>query len=96
MSGAVALTALKIGAAAIGGWTILSKVLGALAGWSKTPAWAQPIVALIAGLIGAKTTAAQKIEVAEKAGNEAVAANRPPGMTGTTDAGTPGKIREVE
>lgn len=90
MSFALVTMALKVGAGAIAGYTVLSRVLAALASWSKTPVWAQPIVAFIASAIGSKTTAAEKIEEAEKAGDDAVAANPSTGMAGD------GKIREVE
>jgi len=90
MSSTVALAAVKIGVAAVGGYTILSRVLAALASWSKTPAWAKPIMNLIATIIGSKTAAAEKIANAEAAGNAAVAASPPRGMAAS------GEIREVE
>lgn len=85
MSIAVLATAAKIGIVAIGGWNILHKVIGWLAGWSKLPAWVKPILSIIASFIGSSA-----VKKAEEAGNAAVAANPAPGMVGG------GTVREVE
>lgn len=85
MSFAVIATAAKVGALAIGGWNILHKIIGWLTGWSKLPAWAKSILGLVASLIGSSA-----VKKAEEAGDKAVAANPPPGMSA---GGTP---REVE
>lgn len=85
MTTAVALTALKIGLGAIGGYTIIHKVIGWLASWDKMPAWALSALRLIALMVGSNA-----IKKAEAAGQAAVDANPPTGMAGDT------KITEVE
>lgn len=85
MTAGVALTALKIGVAAIGGYNIIHKVLGWLAAWGKLPAWTLPILKLAATLVGSKA-----IAKAEKLGDKAVAKSPPTGMSGGD------KVVEVE
>ncbi len=87
MSGAVMITALKVGVAAIGGYTIIHKVAGWLAGWSKLPAWAAPILSLIATLVGSNAVTIAK---AQAAGDAAVTANPTTGLAGSD------KITEVK
>lgn len=77
MTTAVMLTALKVGVAAIGGYTIIHKALGWLATWSIMPAWAMSVLKLIGMLVGSNA-----IKKAEAAGQAAVDANPPTGMTG--------------
>lgn len=85
MSAAVALTALKVGVAAIGGYNILHKLASWAVASGKLPAWALPIVKLLTSVIGSNA-----IGKAEAAGDKAVAADPPRGMTGDS------KIVEVE
>ncbi len=85
MSVAVLLTALKIGVVAIGGYTIVHRAIGWLAAWGVLPAWAMSALKLIAMLIGSKA-----IKKAEAAGQAAVDANPPKGMTGDNT------IKEIE
>lgn len=85
MTGGVALTALKIGAAAIGGYTIIHKVVGWLTAWGKLPPWLMMVLAVLGKLVG--SDAAQK---AQAAGDAAIAADPPKGMAGDD------KIVEVE
>lgn len=85
MSFAVALTALKVGAAAIGGFTIINNVVKWLAAWGKLPAWAMTILNVVAMVIGSSA-----VKKAEAAGDAAVAATPGAGMS----AG--GAPREVE
>lgn len=85
MTTAVALTALKIGAAAIGGYTMVHKIVGWLATWGKLPAPAMAVLKLLALMVGSKA-----IQKAEAAGAAAVAADPPKGMAGD------GKIVEIE
>jgi hypothetical protein len=85
MTMAVVLTAMKIGFAAVGGYTVIHKVVGWLAGWSKLPAWLAPILKLLAGLVGSNAVAK-----AEAAGDAAVAEHPSTGLAGDT------KIVEVE
>ena len=77
MSAGVLFTALKIGAAAIGGYTIVHKVVGWLAAWGKLPPWLMPILKLLATLVGSNAVAK-----AEAAGEAAVAADPAKGMAG--------------
>jgi hypothetical protein len=77
MSAGVLLTALKIGAVAIGGYTAIHKVVGWLATWGKLPAWLLPLLKLLASLVGSGAVAK-----AEAAGAKAVAADPPKGMKG--------------
>lgn len=85
MSAAVLLTALKIGVAAIGGYTIIHRAIGWLANWSAVPAWAISALKLIAMLIGSNA-----VKKAEAAGDAAVKDNPPTGMTGDNT------IKEIE
>lgn len=75
MSFAVIATASKVGAVAIGGFTIIHKVVGWLVAWGKMPMWATSILSIIATLIGSNA-----VKKAEAAGDAAVAANPAPGM----------------
>jgi len=77
VSAGVFLTALKIGAVAIGGYTAIHKVVGWLAAWGKLPAWVLPVLKLLASLVGSSA-----IKKAEAAGAKAVAADPPKGMKG--------------
>lgn len=81
MTMAVLLAALKIGAFAVGGWMILHKVALVLVGtkfWQdKMPASVKALVAIILKLIGSSA-----IKKAEAAGQKAVDANPPTGLTG--------------
>lgn len=85
MSAAVALTALKVAVAAIGGYNILHKLASWAVASGKLPAWALPIVKILTSMIGSDAVAK-----AEAAGDKAVAADPPRGMTGDS------KIVEVE
>lgn len=85
MTMAVALTALKVGVTAIGGYTVIHKAVGWLAGWDKMPAWATAGLRLLAMMVGSNA-----VKKAEAAGAAAVAADPPKGMA----AGD--KIVEVE
>lgn len=85
MSAGVILTAAKIGAAAIGGYTIIHKVASWLAAWGKLPAWAVAILKLMTTIVGSNA-----ISKAEAAGQKAVTAAPPSGMSGGD------KIIEVE
>jgi ABC-type arginine transport system permease subunit len=85
MTAAVALTALKVGIGAIGGYTAIHKLLGWLAAWDKMPAWAMSALRLLAMLIGSNA-----IKQAEAAGQAAVEAKPSTGLAGDT------KITEVE
>ncbi len=84
MSLAVLATAAKVGAAAIGGFTVLHKVIGWLMAWDKLPAWLKPVLTIVATVIGSSA-----VKKAEDAGDAAVAAHPAPGMA-------PDKMREVE
>lgn len=85
MTGAVLLTALKIALAAIGGFTAIHKVVGWLAAWGKLPSWLVPLLKLLSSLVGSNAVAK-----AEAAGDKAVAADPPKGLTGDS------KVIEVE
>ncbi len=85
MTWAVALTALKVGALAIGGYTIVHKVVGWLAAWDKVPAWAMSALKLVAMMVGSNA-----IKKAEAAGTVAVANNPPTGLAGDSS------VQEVE
>ena len=85
MTAGVALTAFKIGVAAIGGYTLIHKVLGWLSTWGLLPSWAAPILKLLASLVGSNA-----VKKAEAAGDKAVAAAPAKGLAG--DA----QIHEVE
>ena len=85
MSAAVVLTALKVGAVAIGGYTAIHKVAGWLAAWGKLPPWALVIIRALAAVVGSNA-----IAKAEAAGAKAVAAEPPKGMSGGD------KIIEIE
>jgi hypothetical protein len=85
MTTAVLLTALKIGVAAIGGYTIIHKVLGWIAEAGFMPAWATSALKLIAAMIGSNA-----IKKAEAAGEAAVRAKPPTGMTGDAE------IKEID
>ena len=76
--------ALKIAALGAGGYSILKPYIGALG--DKAPAWAQPLIAILAAIFSAKQGAADA--KAAKAGQDAVAAD--PG------AGVPIKFTDVE
>lgn len=85
MSLAVIATATKVGAVAIGGFTVIHKVIGWLVAWDRLPAPVVAVLKVIAALIGSSA-----VKKAEAAGRAAVAASPAAGMTGA------GKIREVE
>lgn len=85
MSFAVIATAFKIGIAAIGGYTLVHKVVGWISSWDKVPAWVTPILKMLAMVVGSNA-----IKKAEAAGAAAVVADPPTGMTGND------KIVEVE
>ncbi len=85
MSTGVILTALKVGAVAIGGFTAVHKVAGWLAAWGKLPPWALAALKMTTFLVGSNA-----VKKAEAAGVAAVAAEPPKGMTGDD------KIIEVE
>ncbi len=85
MTTGVALTAMKIGAAAIGGYTIVHKIVGWLAAWGKLPAPAMMALRFVAMMMGSNAVAK-----AEAAGDKAVATKPPTGMTGDD------KIVEIE
>lgn len=85
MTVAVALTAVKVATAAIGGYTVIHKVVGWLTAWGKLPAWMVPVLKMLAALVGSNA-----IKKAEAAGNAAVVADPPKGMAGDS------KIVEVE
>jgi hypothetical protein len=82
----VLATAAKVGLGAIGGYTILHKVLGWLAGWKALPAWLTPILALVAKLIGSDAVAQQVEAKATAAGDAAVAAKPSQGVAGVIGA----------
>lgn len=82
MSLAVLLTATKVGAVAIGGFTVIHKVIGWLIAWDKLPVPAVAVLKILASLIGSSA-----VKKAEAAGRAAVVANPAPGM---------GAPREVE
>ncbi len=73
-------TATKIGAAAIGGFTALHKLIGWLMTWDKLPGWLKSILGVIAMVIGSSA-----VTKAEAAGDAAVAANPAPGMGKPTE-----------
>ncbi len=85
MTTAVALTALKVGLAAIGGYTLIHKLTGWLATWDKMPAWAMSVLRMVAMMVGSNA-----IQKAEAAGAAAVVMTPSTGLVG--DA----KITEVE
>ncbi len=85
MTMAVILTALKIGATAVGGYTVVHKLASWLLATGKMPSWAAAGLRMIAMLVG--SSAAAK---AAAAGDAAVAASPPKGMAGDD------KIVEVE
>lgn len=85
MSAGVALTALKIGVAAIGGYNVLHKIATWLVAWGKLPSWAMPIIGLLTTLIGSNA-----ISKAEALGNKAVVAKPATGLPGDE------KVTEVE
>lgn len=77
MSMAVALTALKVGIAAIGGYNVIHKLASWAVASGKLPAWALPMVKLITKMIGSNA-----VKKAEAAGDKAVAKDPPEGMAG--------------
>lgn len=85
MSAGVALTALKVGAAAIGGYTAIHKLAQWLMAWGKMPAWMLPILKMVTMIIGSNA-----VKKAEAAGEAAVKADPAKGMAGDS------KIVEVE
>lgn len=85
MTTAVAMTAAKIGVAAIGGYTIIHKIVGWLGAASWMPSWAMSALRLVAMMVGSNA-----IKKAEAAGDAAVAAKPPTGLTGDSN------VREVE
>lgn len=85
MTMAVALTSLKIGAMAIGGYTIVHKIVGWLGTASWMPMWAMSALRLVAMMVGSNA-----IKQAEAAGQAAVDAKPATGVAGTN------AIREVE
>lgn len=80
----VVVASAKIGAVAIGGYTILHKVIGWLAAWDGLPVWATSVLGILAMVIGSNA-----VKKAEEAGDAAVAAVPAPGMS-------PGGMNEVE
>lgn len=85
MSAAVILTALKVGAVAVGGFTVVHKAAGWLVAWGKLPAWAVAMLRALTMLVGSNAT-----KKARAAGDAAVAAKPPTGLAGDDT------IREVE
>ena len=85
MTFAVIATAAKIGLGAVGGYTIIHKVAGWLAEAGWLPAWALPIVKLLAALVGSNA-----VTKAVAAGQAAVDAKPATGAAGDN------KIIEVE
>lgn len=83
MTSATAMTALKVGVGAIGGYTALSALLDWLLTFNL-PAWAKAALNMVNVVIGRGA-----VKKAEAAGAAAVAANPAPGMT-------PGTIREID
>ncbi len=77
MGAGVLLTALKVGAAAIGGYTIIHKVLGWLTAWGKLPPWMMMILSALGALVGSDA-----LTKATAAGEAAVIADPPKGMAG--------------
>ena len=92
MSTALALTALKVGLGAAGGYTVLHKLATALVAtkWyqDKMPAPVKAVVAFVLSLIGSSAAARAKVVAkAEKAGTDAVAKN--PGKGADSVIGKP-------
>jgi hypothetical protein len=85
MSMAVVLTALKIGTAAVGGYTVIHKVASWLVASGKLPPWALAMLKMVTMFGGSNA-----VTKAEAAGAAAVVAAPPTGMAGDT------KITEVE
>lgn len=85
MTAGVALTALKIAATAVGGYTVIHKIVGWLAAWGVLPPWATSALKLLAAMVGSNA-----IAKAEAAGTAAFVADPPKGMTGDD------KIVEIE
>lgn len=77
MTVSVLMTALKIGVAAIGSYSVIHKLVGWLAGWGALPAWLKPILSILAGLVGSNA-----VSKAKEAGDAAVAADPPKGLQG--------------
>jgi hypothetical protein len=80
------LAAGKVGLGAIGGYTLLHKVLGWLAGWAAMPVWLRTTLQLLGSLVGSDA-----IATAKAAGDAAVAAA--PASTGLAGDVT---VREVK
>lgn len=82
---ALMATAGKVGLGAIGGWTILHKVLGWLADWKAMPSWLRALLALVGSVIGSDA-----ITKAQAAGDAAVKASP---ATGLADGAV---VKEIE
>lgn len=87
LTAALALTGLKVGLAAVGGFVALHKLATALVAtkWyqDKVPGPVKTVVAFVLGLIGSSAAARAKvIATAEKAGDDAVKANPSKGVDG--------------
>lgn len=84
LTGALAWAALKVAVAATGGYQLLKQLLAPLIKKlaDKAPAWMQPLFSVLLWVFSKPTA----IEKAEKAGDDAVAANPP---TGTPTPGEP-------
>lgn len=85
MTAGVALTALKVGVAAIGVYNIVHKVAGWLLEWEALPSFLRPVLTVLTSLVGSNAVAK-----AEAAGAAAVQANPPTGLAGDAT------IREVK
>lgn len=86
MSFAVLVTAAKIGALAIGGYTAIHKVAGWLVAWGKLPSWMMPVLKLLTMMVGSSA-----VTKAEAAGDKAV--TKAPAPTGAAGSNT---IVEIE
>lgn len=78
----LAWTAFGVAVAASGGYTMVKRLIVPGLVWlqSRLPGWAQPVLSLVLWMF----TKPDPIAVAEKAGNEAVAANPGKGIEGVT------------
>lgn len=87
MSGAVAMTALKVALAAAGGYTAIHKLASSLVAtaWfqGKAPAWLKSVVGMALSMLGSNA-----IAKAEAAGKAAVEAKPAPGAVGIVGAPT--------
>lgn len=83
LSFAIFVGAFKVGALAIGGYTVIHKIAGWLeeSEWlAKRAPWVRALLKMTSGLFGSDA-----IKKAEKAGDDAVAAQPPTGMAGGED-----------